>query len=212
MRSLSFIALSLVMVLSLFSCKSASPTDPITYNDYVNPETCDYWVSFSPSEEFPGQYRAICNSKYWNYHPYTLLFNGSQAFLGDGHSGLVSATPGKTYSGVLMVGETPYPFTIQIANNFSNVSCDNNAETPHLTWSVPASSMHQHIGGTWNTEDGEGSMRLLLPSNMRDFTFPYSPYTSVGIFITNSFYSSSNNFGVYSSNSESIQFDLESRM
>lgn len=215
MRTKLLLVLATALLLSMFSCKSTDTTEPIVEDDQIitliDPEACNNWLEFFPVEEVRGQYWVQWDNEIGQNPVVSVTFNGSEVELTSGNSeyyGTVSASPGQTYSGVFTADGVDYPYTIKMAYNLTNVTCDNNTTTPHLSWQLPASNMHLFMEGWWDTEDGdEDYIDTFLPANKRDYVFPSHPYKDVTVATLNSFNSHNNQFGVYSWSYKKFTFE-----
>ncbi len=197
----------LVMVAS---CNQTDSTEPVVDDNiltFIDPEACDYWVAFYPMPDAKGQYRVVWDCEIGEAHTYALTFDGQEISVTSEHIALVSATPGETYSGTLHVDEVDYSFSIKIAQNISSANCDYSTATPHLTWALPSSNMHQFVEAWFTTDDGEDCVDIMLPANKREFTLPERQYTKLIIATLNSHNSTDNKFGAYSWSYQEFSFD-----
>ena len=209
MRILLVSTTILILLVLLSSCKSSDSTEPIVEDnivDFIDPEACDYWISFYP-DEAKGQYSVVWDCETGGTHDYALTFNGEQVDLTQVQHPMVSATPGATYNGILYVDEASHPFTIKIAHNISSATCESAPSTPHLSWTLPSSNMHQFVEAWYTTEDGEDFVDISLPANKREYTLTTRAYTSVQISTLNSYSSSDKKFGAYSWSHKEFSFD-----
>lgn len=205
---LCFIAI--MLLLSLFSCKSTSTTDPTT-DDHIatliDPESCINWLAFIPLEEFRGQYKVVWDNETQHNPVVSLTFDGAPVDLNNG-TGIVSASPGQTYSGVFTADGVEYPYTIKMAYRLSNVSWNNNTTTPRISWQLPESNTHLFTEGWWVNDAGDDvHITVFLPANKREYTFPSHQYKNVIVATLNSFNSHNNTFGVYSWSFKAFSFD-----
>lgn len=210
MRYLVLTILCPILFVLFTSCKSSSVTNPSNDDnilEFVDSEACDYWIAFLPVNESKGLYRVALDCENGEDPEFVLMFNGTQVDTAGNDYATVSANPGQTYDGVLYVDEVEYPFTIKIAQSLINVVCDYHPTTPHLSWELPSSNMHQFVEGWFTTDNGEDFIDVFLPANKRNYTFANRPYTTVSLATLNSYNSSDNKFGVYSWSFK--QFDID---